>query len=142
MNGQIPYVLIWKYLRYVKWKKRIKQHISAVFKVWYKDPWGCRRPFQRVCKVLQLCVYMRPYFLLSFNQKQKTRENGIETCKISCMKRVASPGLMHDAGCLGLVHWTQRDGTGREDGGRVRDGEHMCTCGGFMLMYGKINTIL
>ena len=28
-------------------------------------------------------------------------ENGIETCKISCMKRVASSGLMHDTGCLG-----------------------------------------
>ena len=25
--------------------------------------------------------------------------------KISCMKRVASPGSMHDTGCLGLVHW-------------------------------------
>ena len=32
----------------------------------------------------------------------KIWENGIETCKISCMKRVASPGLMHDTGCLGL----------------------------------------
>ena len=32
-------------------------------------------------------------------------ENGIETCIISCMKRVASPGSMHDTGCLGLVHW-------------------------------------
>jgi len=31
-------------------------------------------------------------------------ENGIETCIISCMKRVASPGSMHDTGCLGLVH--------------------------------------
>ena len=30
----------------------------------------------------------------------KIWENGIETCKISCMKRVASPGLMHDTGCL------------------------------------------
>ena len=29
-----------------------------------------------------------------------------------------SPGSMHDAGCLGLVHWTaQRDGRGREAGG-------------------------
>jgi len=37
---------------------------------------------------------------------------------------------------------TQRDGTGREEGGGVRDGEHMYTCGGFMLMYGKTNTIL
>ena len=32
-------------------------------------------------------------------------ENGVETCIISCMKRVASPGSMHDTGCLGLVHW-------------------------------------
>ena len=28
----------------------------------------------------------------------KMWENGIETCKISCMKRVASPGSMHDTG--------------------------------------------
>ena len=35
----------------------------------------------------------------------KIWENGIETCKISCMKRDDSPGSMHDAGCLGLVSW-------------------------------------
>ena len=29
-------------------------------------------------------------------------ENGIEICIISYMKRVASPGSMHDTGCLGL----------------------------------------
>ena len=27
------------------------------------------------------------------------------SCKISCMKRDASPGSMHNTGCLGLVHW-------------------------------------
>ena len=32
-------------------------------------------------------------------------ENGIETCKLSYVKRIASPGSMHDTGCLGLVHW-------------------------------------
>ena len=32
-------------------------------------------------------------------------ENGIETCIISYMKRITSPGSMHDTGCLGLVHW-------------------------------------
>ena len=39
---------------------------------------------------------------------------------------------------------TQGDGTGREEGGGmgVQDGEHVYTCGGFMLMYGKTNTIL
>ena len=31
----------------------------------------------------------------------KTWENGIETCKISCMKRVASPGSMHDMDAWG-----------------------------------------
>ena len=31
-------------------------------------------------------------------------ENGIETCIISYMKRVTSPGSMHDTGCSGLVH--------------------------------------
>ena len=40
----------------------------------------------------------------------KIWENGIETCKISCMKRVASPGSMHDIGCLGLVHWDDPEG--------------------------------
>ena len=39
---------------------------------------------------------------------------------------------------------TQRDGMGREEGGgrRVRDGEHMYTCGGFILIFGKTNTIM
>ena len=31
-------------------------------------------------------------------------EDGIETCVISYMKRITSPGSMHDTGCLGLVH--------------------------------------
>ena len=51
-------------------------------------------------------------------------ENSIETCIMSCMKRVASPGLMHDTGCLGLVHWDDPEGWHGEGGGRrVQDGE-------------------
>ena len=70
-------------------------------------------------------------------------ENGIETCIISYMKQITSPGLMHDTGCLGLVHWDDPEGWYREGGVRgVQDGEYMYTCGGFMLMYGKTNTIL
>ena len=73
----------------------------------------------------------------------KIWENGIETCKISCMKQVASPGLMHDTGCLGLVHWDDPEGWNGEGGGRrVQDGEHMYTCGGFILIFGKTNTIM
>ena len=53
----------------------------------------------------------------------KIWENGIETCKISCMKRVASPGP-----CTILDAWgwctgtTQRDDMGREEGGGSRMG--------------------
>ena len=69
-------------------------------------------------------------------------ENGIETCIISYMKQITSPSSMHDTGCLGLVHWDDPEGWSREGGGRrVQDGEHVYTCGGFMLIYGKTNTI-
>ena len=47
----------------------------------------------------------------------KILENGIETCIISCMKRVASPSSMHDTGCLGLVHWDDPEGWYGEGGG-------------------------
>ena len=54
-------------------------------------------------------------------------ENGIETCIISYKKRIASPGLMHDTGCLGLVHWDDPEGWYGEGGGRgVRMG-NTCT---------------
>ena len=50
---------------------------------------------------------------------------------------------MHDTGCLGLVHWDDPEGWYREGGGkRVQDGEHIYTCGRFILIYGKTNTIL
>ena len=69
--------------------------------------------------------------------------HSIETCKISCMKRVSSPGSMHDTGCLGLVHWDDPEGWYGEGGGRtVQDGEHMYTCGRFILIFGKTNTIM
>ena len=71
------------------------------------------------------------------------RENGIETCIISYMKRATSPGSMHNTGCLGLVPWDDPEGWHGEAGGRrVQDAEHMYTCGGFISIFGKSNTIL
>ena len=70
-------------------------------------------------------------------------ENGIETCIISYVKQIASPGSMHDTGCSGLVHWDDPEGWYGEGGGReFQGGEHVYTCGRFMLMYGKTNKIL
>ena len=70
-------------------------------------------------------------------------ENGIETCIISYVKLIASPGSMHDIGCSGLVHLDNPEGWYEEGGGRgIQDEEHVYTRGRFMLMYGKTNTIL
>ena len=41
--------------------------------------------------------------------EKNIKKNGIATCIISYMKQVASPGSMHDTGCLGLVHWAQEE---------------------------------
>ena len=85
----------------------------------YAQQWDC-------------CIIRQLYF-----------QNGIVTCIISYMKQVTSPGSMHDTGCLGLVHWDDPEGWYGEGGGkRFQDGEHMYTCGGFILIYGKTNTIL
>ena len=70
-------------------------------------------------------------------------ENGIETCILSYVKRITSTGSMHDTGCSELVHWDDPERWYGEGGGKgVRDGEHVYTCGRFMLMYGKTSTIL
>ena len=54
-------------------------------------------------------------------------ETGNETCLISYVKLMASPGLMHDTGCSGwCTGMTQRDGMGREVGGGFRMG-NTCT---------------
>ena len=70
------------------------------------------------------------------------RDN-IETCILPYMKYITIPGSMHDTGCLGLVHWDDPEGWCGEGGGRrVQDGEHMYTCGGFILIFGKTNTFM
>ena len=66
-------------------------------------------------------------------------KNSTETCILSYVKLIASPGLMHETGCSGLVQWDHPEGGDGEGGGGggVQDGEHMYTYGWFMWMYGK-----
>ena len=49
----------------------------------------------------------------------KTKENSIETCILSFVKQITSPGLMHETECSGLVHWDDPEGW---DGGRGGSG--------------------
>ena len=70
-------------------------------------------------------------------------ENGIEIHIISYMERVTSPVSMHDAGYWILGAGALGRPRGMVWGGRrVQDGEHMYTCGGFISIFGKTNTML
>ena len=62
-------------------------------------------------------MYRTVFWTLGEGEGGMIWENGIETCIISYMKRVASPGSMHDTGCLGLVHWDDPEGWYGEGGG-------------------------
>ena len=47
-----------------------------------------------------------------------------QRCILSYVKRIASPGSMHETGCSGLVHWDDPEGWDGEGGGRgLQDGE-------------------
>ena len=51
------------------------------------------------------------------------RENSIETCILSRVKQITSPGWMHETSARGwCTRMTQRDGMGREVGGGIRMG--------------------
>ena len=52
-------------------------------------------------------------------------ENGIETSILSYVKQITSPGLMHDTGCLGLVHWDDPEGWGGRWEGGLGWGTHV-----------------
>ena len=68
-------------------------------------------------------MYRTVFWILGEGEGGMIWENGTETCIISCMKQVASPGSMHDTGCLGLVNWDDPEGWfGREEGGGFRMG--------------------
>ena len=67
---------------------------------------------------LTLQSFVGKLMSLLFNALPK---NGIETCIILYVKRIASPGSMHDTDVWGwCTGMTQRDGMGREVGGGFR----------------------
>ena len=67
-----------------------------------------------------------------------TWENSIKTCILSYVKQIASPGLMHETGRSGLVHWDDPGGWHGEGGGKgVQNLEHMYTHGWLVSMYSE-----
>ena len=72
-------------------------------------------------------------------------ENGTETCILSYVKRITSPGLIHETGysvqgwCTGM---TQRDRMGREVGGVYRMGNTCKSMADSCQCMAKATTIL
>ena len=56
----------------------------------------------------------------------------------SCQSRFDARYWMLGAGALGRPRGMERGGRREE----FQDGEHMYTCGGFILLFGKTNTIV
>ena len=54
------------------------------------------------------------------------QENSIETCILSRVKQITSPGWMHETSAWGLMPWEDPEESGGEGGGRGdQDGEYM-----------------
>ena len=104
-------------------------------------------------RVQKTVLYISVSFAVSYIgllEKAMAPHSSILAWKIQHVKYHVWNELPVQVRCTILDAWgwctgtTQRDGMWREEGGgrRVQDGEHMYTCGRFMLIYGKTNTIL
>ena len=71
------------------------------------------------------------------------RENSIETSILSRVKEITSPGWMHETSAQGwCTGKTQRDGMGREEGGRIGRGTTCTSMADSCQCMAKTTTIL
>ena len=73
-------------------------------------------------------MYRTVFWTLGEGDDGMIWENGIETCILSYVKRIASTGSIHDTGCLGLVHWDDQEGWYEEGGSRWEELRMGNTC--------------
>ena len=81
---------------------------SILVRVKEENEKAALKPVYKIAKETQM--YRTVFWTVGEGEGGMIWENGIETCIISYMKRIASPGSMHDTGCLGLVHWDDPEG--------------------------------
>ena len=81
----------------------------------------CRIRIQSVCTIIRSLLDS-----VGEGESGMVWENGIETHKLSYVKRIAVQGSMHDTGCLGLVNWDDPERwDGKEVGGGSGWGTHV-----------------
>ena len=68
-------------------------------------------------------MYRTDFWTLWEKAKVGCFENSVETCILSIVKQITSPGWMHETSAQGwCTGKTQRDGMGREVGGGIGTG--------------------
>ena len=135
----------------IKWEVTIDPiHLERKKNVllWRVHTWGCLEKLWR--KMVTITLYMRQQkrhrcIEQSFGLCGRGRgwddlrewlwNMYIIICEMNHQSRFDAWYWMLGAGALGWSRGMVRGGR------RVQDGEHVYTCGGFMLMYGKTNTI-
>ena len=72
-------------------------------------------------------MYRTVFWTLGEGEGGMILENGTETCILSYVKRITSPGLMHETGCSGMVHWDDPEEWDGEGGQGVFSMGNTCT---------------
>ena len=91
-------------------------------------------------------MYRTVFWTLGEGEGGMIWENAIGTCVLSYVKRIDSPGSMHETGCSGLLHWDDPEGWDGEGGG-FRMGNTCtpvadpCQCMAKPLQYFKVITL-
>ena len=146
VNWKIHYFPLWKVVPSIL--KKIKIEVPYVFTIscWGMYPKEMKSgSWKHVC-TLKLTAASKPSMdsLLDSVGEGKGGmiwENSIEICILSYVKQIASPGLMHETGHSGLVHWDDPEGWA---GGGLRMGNtctpmaDSCQCMAKPLQYCKV----
>ena len=78
-----------------------------------------------------------------FNSVEYIYDCGQESLRRNGVALIGNKSLKCSTWMRPQKHWDDPEGWNGEGGGRrVQDGEHMYTCGGFILIFGKSNTVM
>ena len=72
-------------------------------------------------------MYRTVFWTLGEGKGGMVWENSVETCILSYVKWIASPGSMSETRCSGLVHWDNPEGWDGEGRGRGFTMGNTCT---------------